>query len=247
MKLKRPLIFFDLETTGVDVSTSRIVEIACIKIDLDGDKSEKYSLINPTIPIPKEASDIHGITDDTIADAPKFIELSKSLYSFFYGCDLAGYNSDSFDIPILLQEFSRCNIVFGDWEINTIDVLSVERLLRPNKLSDVYKRYTGKDLKDAHSALADVNATLEILLHQYDGQDEITPEEIESFYRLRKRYDLSNKLYINEDNKVCWSFGKLMNQPIETDMSYVDWVLRQNTFTNETKRKINEYLNSNKK
>lgn len=244
MILKRPIIFFDLETTGVDIATSRIVEIACIKIDLDGTKTEKHALINPTIPIPKEASEVHGITDEKVANAPKFVELSKSLYAFFYGCDIAGYNSDSFDIPLLVQEFSRCNIIFGDWEFNTIDVLSVERILRPNKLSDVYKRYTGKDLEDAHSALADVNATLEILFHQYDGKEEITPEEIESQYRQKKRYDLSNKLYVNADGKVCWSFGKLMNQPIENDISYVDWVLKQNSFTNETKRKINEYLNS---
>lgn len=244
MKLKRPIIFFDLETTGVDITTSRIVELACIKIDLDGNKIEKHSLVNPNIPIPKEASDIHGITDDKVANSPKFIELSKSLYDFFFECDIAGYNSDSFDIPILVEEFSRCNITFGNWEMNTIDVLSVERLLRPNKLSDVYKRYTGKELENAHSALADVSATLEILLHQYDGNDEITPEEIENFYRLKKRYDLSNKLYVNTDDKVCWNFGKLMNQPIEKDLSYVDWVLRQNSFTKETKRKINEYLNS---
>lgn len=247
MILKRPIIFFDLETTGVDIATSRIVEIACIKIDLDGSKTEKHSLINPTIPIPKEASEVHGITDDKVANAPKFIELSKSLYNFFKDCDIAGYNSDSFDIPLLVQEFSRCNIIFGDWEFNTIDVLSVERILRPNKLSDVYKRYTGKDLEDAHSALADVNATLEILFHQYDGKEEITPEEIENFYRLKKRYDLSNKLYVNADGKVCWGFGKLMNQPIENDISYVDWVLKQNSFTNETKRKINDYLNSIRK
>jgi DNA polymerase-3 subunit epsilon len=244
MILKRPIIFFDLETTGIDIATARIVEIACIKIDLDGNKTEKCTLVNPTIPIPKEASEVHGITDDKVANAPKFIELSKSLYNFFKDCDIAGFNSDSFDIPLLVQEFSRCNIIFGDWEMNTIDVLSVERMLRPNKLTDVYKRYTGKDLEDAHSALSDVNATLEVLFHQYDGKEEVTPEEIESSYRLRKRYDLSNKLYVNADGKVCWAFGKLMNQPIETDISYVDWVLKQNTFTNETKRKINEYLNS---
>ena len=244
MILKRPLIIFDLESTGVDVATSRIVEIACIKIDLDGSKIEKCTLINPTIPIPKEASEVHGITDEKVANAPKFIELSKSLYNFFKDCDVAGFNSDNFDIPLLVEEFSRCNIIFGDWEMNTIDVLAIERLLRPNKLSDVYKRYTGKDLEDAHSALADVNATLEILFHQYDGKEETTPEEIETFYRSKKRYDLSNKLFLNDDGKVCWTFGKLINQPIENDMSYVDWVLRQNSFTKETKRKINEYLNS---
>jgi len=243
MILKRPLIFFDLETTGVDIANSRIVEIACIKIDVEGNKTEKHTLINPTIPIPKEASDVHGITDEKVANAPKFIQLSKSLYDFFKDCDIAGFNSDNFDIPLLVQEFSRCNIMFGDWDMNTVDVLSVERMLRPNKLTDVYKRYTGKELEDAHSALADVNATIEILFHQYESKEEITPDEIENSYRVKKRYDLCNKMYINADGKVCWNFGKIINQPIETDMSYVDWVLRQNTFTNETKKKIKEYLN----
>jgi DNA polymerase-3 subunit epsilon len=243
MILKRPLIFFDLETTGVDIANSRIVEIACIKIDVEGNKTEKHTLINPTIPIPKEASDVHGITDEKVANAPKFIQLSKSLYDFFKDCDIAGFNSDNFDIPLLVQEFSRCNIMFGDWDMNTVDVLSVERMLRPNKLTDVYKRYTGKELEDAHSALADVNATIEILFHQYESKEEITPDEIENSYKIKKRYDLCNKMYINADGKVCWNFGKIINQPIETDMSYVDWVLRQNTFTNETKKKIKEYLN----
>jgi DNA polymerase-3 subunit epsilon len=244
MILKRPIIFFDLETTGLDVSTARIVEIACIKIDLEGNQIEKHSLINPTIAIPKEASDIHGITDDKVQRKPKFIELSKSLYNFFKDCDVAGFNSDNFDIPILVEEFSRCNIVFGDWEMNTVDVYRIEKLLRPSKLSDVYKRYTGKTLEDAHSAIADVSATLEILFHQYDGKEEITPEEMENFYRLKKRYDLSNKMYLNDNDKVCWNFGKNMNKPIEDDMNYVDWVLKQNTFSQETKRKINDYLNS---
>ena len=244
MILKRPIVFFDLETTGLDVSTARIVEIACIKIDLEGNQIEKHSLINPTIPIPKEASDIHGITDDKVQGKPKFIELSKSLYNFFKDCDVAGFNSDNFDIPILVEEFSRCNIVFGDWEMNTIDVYRIEKLLRPSKLSDVYKRYTGKTLEDAHSAIADVNATLEILFHQYEGKEEITPEEMENFYRLKKRYDLSNKMYVNDNDKVFWNFGKNINKPIEDDMNYLDWVLKQNTFSQETKRKINDYLNS---
>lgn len=244
MILQRPIIFFDLETTGLDVSTARIVEIACIKIDVDGNRTEKHSIINPTIPIPKEASDVHGITDEKVQGKPKFIELSKSLYAFFYGCDIAGYNSDNYDIPILVEEFSRCNIVFGDWNLNTIDVYKVEQLLRPNKLSDVYKRYTGKDLKDAHSALSDVNATLEILLHQYDGKDEATPQEIEEFYRAKKRYDLSNKMYLDSEGNVCWSFGKNSNKPIQNDMKYVEWVLQQKTFSKETKIKISNYLKS---
>lgn len=243
MILKRPLIIFDLETTGLDVTTARIVEIACVKIDVDGTQTDKYALINPTIPISKEASDVHKITDEMVKDKPKFIEISKSLFSFFYGCDIGGFNSDFYDIPILAEEFSRCNIAFGEWEMNTIDVYKIETLLRPNKLSDVYKRWTGKNLDDSHSAIADVNATVEILFHQYENKEEITPEEIEQFYRQKKRYDLSNKMYIDNDGIVRWNFGKHINQPIDVDRSYVNWILNQNSFTQETKNKILKYLN----
>jgi DNA polymerase-3 subunit epsilon len=179
MKLTKPIIFFDLETTGIDIAKERICQIACIKIDLDGKQTEKELLINPTIPIPKEATEIHGITDEMVADKPTFANISKSLFEFFEGCDIAGYNSNVFDVPLLAEEFSRSRIEFPNWELNFVDVLQYERLLKPNKLADVYKRYTGKDLEGAHDALNDVRATLEILLHQTEGNKDIFPADID--------------------------------------------------------------------
>lgn len=242
MKLNKPIVFFDIETTGLDIVTSKIVQIACIKLKMDGTQEEKEMLINPQMPIPKEVSEIHGITDEMVKDAPTFSQIAKSLYGFFEDCDIAGYNSDLFDIPLLSQEFSRQNIVFPNWEYNQVDILRYERLLRPNKLSDVYQRYTGKELENAHNALADVRATLEILLHQADGKDEITPKEIDEFCQgNKKRFDVAGKTYLDADNVVRWSFGKNVNMPVLNDKSYLEWVLR-NDFPAETKIKLNQLL-----
>jgi DNA polymerase III subunit epsilon len=238
MEITRPIIFFDLETTGIDLTTSRIVQLACIKINLDGSKEEKNILINPTIKIPKEASDVHNITDEMVKDAPLFKQIAKSLYSFFDGCDIAGYNSDNYDIPLLIQEFERCNIEFPTWELNTVDVLKYERLLNPNNLGAVYKRYTGKELEGSHDALNDVRATLEVLLHQLELNQEKTPKEIDlECQGDKKRYDFGNKTYINKDGVVCWSFGKNLNKPVLEDMGYFEWVLK-NDFAIELKEKL---------
>ena len=194
MKLIKPIIFFDLETTGVDIAKDRICQIACIKIDLDGNQTEKELLINPNMPIPKEATEVHGITDEMVVDKPTFANISKSLLEFFEGCDIAGYNSNVFDVPLLAEEFSRSRIEFPNWELNFVDVLQYERLLKPNKLADVYKRYTGKDLEGAHDALNDVRATLEILLHQTEGNNDIFPADIDLLCQGdRKRFDVAGK------------------------------------------------------
>lgn len=238
MKINRPIVFFDLETTGVSTTKDRIVQIACVKIDLDGNKEEKKLLINPLIPIPKEATDVHGISDEMVKDAPLFKNISKALYFFFKDCDIAGYNSDNFDVPLLTEEFARVGINFLDWEYNLVDVLKHERLLHSNKLADVYKRYTGQDLDGAHDALNDVRATVEILFYQIEGKPEITPEEIDSICQgEKKRFDVAGKAYIDKDGIVRWSFGKNISQPVLQDLKYLDWVLN-NDFPSESKIKL---------
>lgn len=238
MKITKPIIFFDLEATGVNIQTDRIVQIACIKIDLDGNKEEKNILVKPLIPIPKEASDIHGITSEIVKDAPYFSQIAKSLAEYFYGCDIGGYNSDNYDIPLLIEEFGRCNIEFPTWELNLVDVLKYERLLKPNTLTEVYKRYTGKDLEGSHNALNDVRATFEVLMHQLENNPEKTPAEIDlDCQGNRKRYDVGGKTHINENGDVCWSFGKNMNKPVVDDMGYFEWVLK-NEFPTELKTKL---------
>ena len=238
MIIKKPIIFFDVETTGVDVVNSRIVQIACIKIDLDGNKEEKSMLIKPLIPIPKDASDVHGITDEMVKEAPYFSQIANALFEYFKGCDIGGYNSDNYDIPLLIQEFERCNIEFPTWELNTVDVLKYERLLNPNTLEAVYERYTGNKLEGSHDALNDVRATLEVLLHQLKSNQEKTPEQIDlDCQGDKKRYDFGNKTYINKDGVVCWSFGKNLNKSVLEDMGYFEWVLK-NEFPSELKNKL---------
>lgn len=238
MKITRPIVFFDLETTGTSTTKDRIVQIACIKIDMEGNQEEKKMLINPTIPIPKQATDVHGITDEMVKDSPIFKNISKALYFFFKDCDIAGYNSDSFDIPLLTEEFARVGIQFLDWEHNLVDVLKYERVLRPNKLADVYKRYTGKDLEDAHDALNDVRATVEILFHQIENNPDITPEEIDTTCQGdKKRFDIGGKAYIGTDGIVRWSFGKNADKPVLEDNSYLEWAMKSD-FPFELKNKL---------
>ena len=241
--LKRPIIFFDLETTGVDVTKDRIVQIGCVKINTDGTTEEKEMLINPAMPIPKEASDVHGITNEMVKDSPLFINIYKALFKFFEGCDLGGYNSDNYDVPLLMEEFSRCGLTFPAWECNLVDVLKFERLLNDNKLGSVYKRYTGLELENAHSAIADIKATIEIFMCQTKDMEVVDPQEIDSLCQGdRKRADIAGKMYINEDSEVCWSFGKNMGKTILSDIPYAEWVLKNN-FPSETKEKIRKIIN----
>jgi DNA polymerase-3 subunit epsilon len=244
MNITRPIVFFDLETTGLDLSTDRAVSIATLKIDLEGKTEEKKILINPEMDIPKEASDIHGITNEMVADAPTFKQISKSLFSYFENCDIAGFNSDYYDVPLLMKEFSRCGIDFPTWELNLVDVLKFERMLNSNKLSEVYLRYTGKELEGAHDAMNDIKATFEILMCQLEkhGKNDLTPQEIDLMCQgERKRFDLSGKTYLNANGEVCWSIGKNANNPVTKDTAYLNWVLNSD-FPEETKAKLRTLL-----
>ena len=244
MNITKPIVFFDLETTGLDLSKDRAVSIATLKIDLEGKTEEKKILINPEMAIPTGASDIHGITDEMVADAPTFKQISKSLFTYFEGCDVAGYNSDYYDVPLLMKEFSRCGIDFPTWELNLVDVLKFEKLLNPNNLGEVYKRYTGKVLEGAHDALNDIRATFEILMCQLEkhGKNDLTPQEIDLMCQgERKRFDVSGKTYLNANGEVCWSIGKNANNPVTKDTAYLNWVLNSD-FPEETKTKLRTLL-----
>jgi DNA polymerase-3 subunit epsilon len=244
MNITRPIVFFDLETTGLDISNDRAVSIATLKIDMDGKTEEKKILINPEREIPKEASDVHGITDEMVAEAPTFKQISKSLFSYFENCDIASFNSDYYDVPLLMKEFSRCGIDFPTWELNLVDVLKFERMLNSNKLGEVYLRYTGKELEGAHDALNDIRATFEILMCQLEkhGKNDLTPQEIDLMCQgERKRFDLSGKTYLNANGEVCWSIGKNANNPVTKDTAYLNWVLNSD-FPDETKAKLRTLL-----
>lgn len=239
MQIHKPIVFLYLETTGKNPVLDRIVEIACIKIDMNGTQTEKSVRINPMIPIPPSATAIHGITDEIIKGAPKFIEISKSLHEFLFDCDLGGYNSNNFYIPMLIEEFHRCGIVFPTWEPSCIDILQYDRILNPNRLADMYHRYTEKKLEGSHQAIKNIRAILEILVCQVDGNKEITPEDLDRICQDgKKRFDYGGKAYIDKDGIVRWSFGANINKPVLEDDKYLtDYVLKQN-FATELKNKL---------
>ena len=166
LDLKRPLCFFDLETTGVNVVSDRIVEIAVLKLLPNGNKEGKTWLVNPEMHIPKGASDVHGITDEQVKDAPNFKALSKEIYDFMKDCDWAGFNSDRFDIPLIAEEFMRAEVDFNLKNHKTIDVQTIFHKMEQRTLSAALKFYCDKELVNAHSAMADTDATYEVLLAQ---------------------------------------------------------------------------------
>ena len=162
LNLKKPIVFFDLETTGVEVAKDRIVEIGIVKLFPDGTRESKVRLINPTIPIPEEAAEVHGITDDKVKGEPTFKQLAKNLHAYLKGCDLGGYNSNRFDVPLLVEEFLRCGIEFPEPTTNMIDVFKIFTINEQRTLEAAVKFYCDKDLEDAHSAEADINATIDV-------------------------------------------------------------------------------------
>lgn len=251
MKLLKPIIIFDLETTGVSINDDKIVQMATIKIHPDGTEEGKTILLNPERPIPKDASDVHGITDEMVKDAPTFKQVSKSMFEYFDGCDLGGYNSDNFDIPLLMAEFDRCGIEFLKWEPNVIDGLKIERLINSHKLENAYKRHTGKTLDDAHDAMADSKATLEVLRSQFkmlsnqeEMSDELSIKDVDEYCQdENKRFDYAGKTY-EKDGVVYWTFGKHKDKPVLDDRSYLNWVLSSN-FPIQTKTKLKSLLTNN--
>ena len=246
MKLERPICFFDIESTGVETETARIIELACIKYNIDGTQEEKTIIVNPEIPIPLEASEVHGITDEDVKDKPVFRQYAQSVRNWFDGCDLAGFNSDSYDVPLLSAEFERAGLEGINWNPNLLDIIKLYRLLYPNTLSDVYKRLTGKELEGAHGAVADIKATKEIadiLIPKLKESTEDTLEtisDIDNFMQgEKKRFDLAGKMYVDADGVVKWNFSKNKDKAVLADLGFVNWFMGQG-FPKESKDKIKE-------
>jgi DNA polymerase-3 subunit epsilon len=228
MRFKKPIAFLDFESTGVDVVIDRIVQIALIKILPTGLIEEYTTLVNPEMEIPEQASEVHGITNEMVKDAPTFKDICKEVEEFLDGCDIGGYNSNSFDIPMMCQEFYRCDIIFPLEGKSFIDVLNIEKELNPRTLGAVYFRYTGKELEGAHDALNDVRATIEIFKHQMEkGNLPKNVEKIDAFSQGKnKRVDLAGKL-VDIDGDVCWGFGKHKGKHVTSDVSYINWFFKQ--------------------
>jgi len=230
LKLKKPIVFFDLETTGINIANDRVVEISILKIFPNGNKESKTWLVNPEIEIPKEASDIHGITNEKVVTEPTFKELAKEISLLIEGCDLAGFNSNRFDIPLLAEEMLRADIDFDMHNRVAVDVQVIFHKKEQRTLTAAYKFYCDKDLTDAHSAEADTNATYEILKSQLDRYDDLENDIkfLNEYSTHNKRADFAGFITFDKDEDEIFTFGKYKGQKVvtilEKDKGYYSWI-----------------------
>ena len=247
LQLEKPIAFIDLETTGINLSNDRIVEIAIVKILPDGTKQVKRKLINPTIPIPPASSEIHGITNVMVKDAPTFKQVANEIKQFIENCDIAGYNSNRFDIPMLVEEFLRCDLNIDIENRKLLDVQKVYHMMEQRTLSAAYKFYCNKELTDAHSAEVDATATFEVLESQIEKYKQIgnTVESIVKFTGDEQIVDFSRR-FIMENGVEVFNFGKHKGKPVtkvlKEEPQYYDWMMRGD-FALHTKQKLTEILN----
>lgn len=240
LNLKRPLVIFDLETTGVNISEDRIVEISVIKVYPDGHEESFTQRINPGIPIPAASTAVHGISDDDVKDCPRFIDLAYDLYDKIKDCDIAGFNSNKFDVPILVEEFLRSGVQADFTKTKFVDVQNIYHKMEKRTLEAAYKFYCDKELVDAHSAQADTRATYEVLKAQVERYPEIENDIdfLSDFSSYNKRVDFAGTLVYDDNGNIVVNFGKykgvLLYDVLRANAGYVDWVLKSD-FTLDTK------------
>ena len=246
LNLKNPLVFFDLETTGVNIATDRIVELCYIKVYPNGNEESKSMRINPEIHIPEASSAIHGIYDEDVKDCPTFKQIARELANAIEGCDLAGFNSNRFDIPMLAEEFLRAEVDFDMTRRKFIDVQNIYHKLERRTLSAAYKFYCGKDLENAHSALADTQATYEVLqaqLDKYPNELQNDMQFLADFSRMSNNVDFAGRIVYNEQGVEVFNFGKYKGMPVtevlQKDSGYYGWVM-QGDFTRNTKQVLTQ-------
>jgi DNA polymerase-3 subunit epsilon len=244
LHLTKPLAFIDLETTGINLGTDRIVEIAIVKILSDGSQTTKRKLINPGMPIPKAASDLHGITDEMVKDAPTFKQVAQELKQILDGCDLAGYNSNRFDIPLLVEEFLRAGVDFDMKGRRMLDVQQIFYKMEPRTLSAAYQFYCGKTLEGAHSAAVDASATYEILQSQLERYESLgnTMDTILKSVGEDPIVDFARR-FVWENGVEVFNFGKFKGKPVadvlRSEPQYYDWMMKGD-FPQHTKQKLTE-------
>ncbi|MBD99373.1 MAG: DNA polymerase III subunit epsilon [Verrucomicrobia bacterium] len=232
LSLTKPIVFFDLETTGVDVAKDRIVEISILKLNPDGTKDIKTRRVNPGIPIPKGASEVHGIYDDDVKDEPTFKALAKSLSQFIGNSDLAGYNSNKFDVPLLVEEFLRVGVDFDVANRDLVDVQNIFHKMEQRTLVAAYKFYCDKELENAHSAEADNIATYEILEAQIERYSELKNDInfLSEFSTRQKNADLIGRIVFDENNTEVFNFGKHKGKAVRDilreEPSYYAWMMK---------------------
>lgn len=231
LNLKNPIVFFDLETTGINIVSDRIVELSYLKIHPNGKEESETFLVNPTVPIPANTTAIHGIKDEDVKDSPTFSELAKNLVKIIEGCDLAGYNSNRFDIPLLAEELLRAEVDIDLSKRKFIDVQVIFHKKEQRTLSAAYKFYCGKELEDAHSAEADTKATYEILKSQLDMYSDLKNdiEELSKFSSHNRNADFAGRIVFDDDGAECFNFGKYKGVKVvdvfEKDPGYYGWMI----------------------
>ena len=246
LNLKNPILFFDLETTGLNVASDRIVEISMLKVMPNGDEEMKTRRINPVIPISPEATAIHHITNEDVADCPTFKEVARSLAQWMEGCDLAGFNSIKFDIPMLVEEFLRAGIVVDFRKRKVIDVQNIFHKMEQRTLLAAYKFYCNKDLSNAHSAEADTCATYEVLQAQLDRYPDLKNDIafLSDFSNLNRNLDYAGRFILNERDEPVVNFGKHKGKKLcdvlTYEPSYYAWIMNGD-FTLDTKRVLTEF------
>ncbi|MBF2707558.1 3'-5' exonuclease [Flavobacterium soyangense] len=230
LKLNKPICFFDLETTGIDVAKDRIVEISIFKVFPNGNKESKTWLVNPTIPIPPQSTAIHGISNDKVANEPTFAALSSQVYNMIKDSDLAGYNSDRFDIPLLAEELLRAGVDFDMKNRVSVDVQTIFHKMEERTLSAALKFYCNKKIENAHSAEADTMATYEIMLAQLDRYPELENDikSLSEFTTRKKIADFAGMIAFDEDGSEIFAFGKhkgvKVDKVLEAEPGYFSWI-----------------------
>jgi DNA polymerase-3 subunit epsilon len=246
LQLTRPLVFIDLETTGTNLSLDRIVEIAIIRVNPDGTRQVKRKLINPQMPIPKASTDIHGISDEMVKDAPSFKQVANEVKQFIEHSDLAGYNSNRFDIPLLMEEFLRSGLEFDMQQCKLVDVQKVFHMMEQRTLGAAYKFYCNKTLEDAHSAEVDASATLEVLAAQLERYPQLgnTIESLLKHIGEDRFVDFARRM-VFENGVEVFNFGKHKGRSVQdvlkSEPQYYDWMMKGD-FPLHTKQKLTEIL-----
>jgi len=243
LNLNKPIAFLDLETTGISIGTDRIVEISVIKLKEDGSRETYTKRVNPEMPIPAGASAVHGIYDKDVANEPKLAEIANEIKSFIGNADLGGYNSNRFDIPLLVEELNRVGVEFTMVGRKSVDVQSIFHKKEKRTLEAAVKFYCDKDLANAHSAEADISATIDVLMSQLERYDDLEPnvDFLNTYTRMNNNADLAGRISFNDKGVEVFNFGKhkglSVQSVFEKEPSYYDWMMRGN-FPQQTKQVI---------
>ncbi|MBE6299469.1 MAG: 3'-5' exonuclease [Bacteroidales bacterium] len=241
LNIKNPIVFFDLETTGLNIATDRIIEISYLKVWPNGKEESKTRRINPEMPIPPQSTAIHGITDADVADCPTFKEIAKTLAAEIKGCDLAGYNSSRFDVPLLVEEMLRAGVDFDISKRKQIDVQTIFHKMEQRTLTAAYKFYCDKELDNAHSAEADARATYEVLKSQLDRYSDLPNDmaALSEFTTYNNNLDLAGRIIVDDKGRAIFNFGKHKGKFVfdvfATDLGFYDW-MQKGEFSLNTKK-----------